>query len=80
MKGHLQTFDEKIKINYDFIMYNTIFTFNCIFSWLWFFFLNEPVEVTGFKLNTYVSIKCIYAGGHSTAKLKEILKQCTQSL
>lgn len=37
------------------------------------FSLNDPVEVTGFKLNTYVSIKSYTTGGHSTAKLKEIL-------
>lgn len=35
--------------------------------------LNDPVEVTGFKLNTYVSIKSYTTGGHSTAQLKEIL-------
>ncbi len=37
------------------------------------FSLKEPVEVTGFKLNTYVSIKSYTTGEHSTAKLKEIL-------
>ena len=37
------------------------------------FSLKEPVEVTGFKLNTYVSIKSYTTGSHSTAKLKEIL-------
>ena len=35
--------------------------------------LNDPVEVTGFKLNTYVSIKSYTTGGYSTAQLKEIL-------
>lgn len=37
------------------------------------FSLNAPVEVTGFKLNTYVSIKSYTTGGHSTVQLKEIL-------
>jgi len=38
-------------------------------------YLSEPIEVTGFKLNTYVSIKSYTSGGYSTARLKEILNE-----
>lgn len=35
--------------------------------------LTTPVSVTGYKLNTYVSVKAYTTGGHTTSKLNQIL-------
>ncbi|MBQ4282631.1 MAG: FAD:protein FMN transferase [Lachnospira sp.] len=37
--------------------------------------IKDPVSVTGYKLNTYVTIKSYTTGGHSTTKLNQILDE-----
>ena len=37
--------------------------------------LSDPVQVTGYKLNTYVAVSAYTTGGHKTSELKEILNE-----
>ena len=38
-------------------------------------YLSDPVTVTDFKLNTYVSVASYTTGGYSTSQLKDVLKE-----
>ena len=37
--------------------------------------LSDPIQVTGYKLNTYVAVSAYTTGGHKTSELKEILNE-----